>query len=167
MLHSLYELLRGFQAAHDASKGELLHRLLVDDPDEIYGGLLTVVLRLVFLLYTEERDMLPPGRDLPEFLLRVAVLYERLREDAALHPDTMDQRYGAYAQLLALWRMVHDGARGPQMRLSPRHGDLFHPDRYPFLEGRGGRHGDARPGQPAHHPSSGVRTAPSTECWRS
>ncbi len=143
VLHALYELLRGFQAAHDASKGELLGRQLVDDPDEIYRGLLTVVLRLVFLLYAEERDMLPQDE---VFLGAYAVsgLYERLREDAALHPDTMDQRYGAYAQLLALWRMVHDGARGPQMSLSPRHGDLFHPDRYPFLEGRGGEHGDIR-----------------------
>ena len=143
VLHALYELLRGFQAAHDASKGELLDRELVDEPDEIYRGLLTVVLRLVFLLYAEERDMLPQSE---VFLgaYSVSGLYERLREDAAVHPDTMDQRYGAYAQLLALWRMVHDGARGPNMSLAPRHGDLFHPDRYPFLEGRGGERGDVR-----------------------
>lgn len=143
VLHALYELLRGFQAAHDASRGELLGRELVDEPDEIYRGLLTVVLRLVFLLYAEERDMLPQSE---VFLgaYSVSGLYERLREDAAVHPDTMDQRYGAYAQLLALWRMVHDGARGPNMILSARHGDLFHPDRYPFLEGRGGLRGDVR-----------------------
>ena len=143
VLHALYDLLRGFQAAHDASRGELLGRELVDEPDEIYRGLLTVVLRLVFLLYAEERDMLPQGE---VFLgaYSVSGLYERLREDAAVHPDTMDQRYGAYAQLLALWRMVHDGARGPNMSLSARHGDLFHPDRYPFLEGRGGLRGDVR-----------------------
>ena len=48
----------------------------------------------------------------------------------------MDQRYSAYAQLLALWRMVHDGARAEGVSLAPRYGDLFHPDRYPFLEGR-------------------------------
>ncbi len=143
VLHALYELLRGFQAAHDASQGELLGRELVDEPDEIYRGLLTVVLRLVFLLYAEERDMLPQSE---VFLgaYSVSGLYERLREDAAVHPDTMDQRYGAYAQLLALWRMVHDGAHGPNMSLSARHGDLFHHDRYPFLEGRGGLRGDVR-----------------------
>ncbi|MYK73549.1 MAG: N-6 DNA methylase [Acidimicrobiaceae bacterium] len=143
VLHALYELLRGFQAARDASRGELLGRELVDEPDEIYRGLLTVVLRLVFLLYAEERDMLPQSE---VFLgaYSVSGLYERLREDAAVHPDTMDQRYGAYAQLLALWRMVHDGARGTNMSLSARHGDLFHPDRYPFLEGRGGLRGDVR-----------------------
>ncbi|MCY4368416.1 MAG: N-6 DNA methylase [bacterium] len=134
VLHALYELLRGFQAAHDASNGRLLGQWLADDPDEIYRGLLTVVLRLVYLLYAEERDMLPQDET---FLgaYSVSGLYERLRADASVHPDTMDQRYGAYAQLLALWRMVHDGARGPQMAMAPKRGDLFQPDRYPFLEG--------------------------------
>ena len=135
VLHALYELLRGFQAAHDASDGRLLRGRLANDPDEIYRGLLTVVLRLVYLLYAEERDMLPQDET---FLgaYSVSGLYERLRADTSLHPDTMDQRYGAYAQLVALWRMVHDGAHGPQMSMSPKHGDLFDPDRYPFLEGR-------------------------------
>ena len=141
VLHALYELLRGFQAAHDTSKGTLLREPLAENPDEVYRGLLTVVLRLVFLLYAEERDMLPQDET---FLgaYSLAGLYERLREDAALHPDTMDQRFGGYAQLLALFRMVHDGAKAGAMRLPPRHGALFDPDRYRFLEGRGA--GDAR-----------------------
>ena len=135
VLHALYELLRGFQAAHDASKGALLAEPLAANPDNIYRGLLTLVLRLVFLLYAEERDMLPQD---DTFLgaYSLAGLHERLREDAALHPDTMDQRYGAYAQLLVLFRMVHDGARAGGMALPPRHGALFDPDRYRFLEGR-------------------------------
>ena len=136
VLHALYELLRGFQAAHDASQGTLLREPLAQNPDEVYRGLLTVVLRLVFLLYAEERDMLPQDET---FLgaYSLAGLHQRLREDAALHPDTMDQRFGGYAQLLSLFRMVHDGARAGAMRLPPRHGALFDPDRYRFLEGRG------------------------------
>jgi hypothetical protein len=135
VLHALYELLRGFQAAHDASKGALLRQPLSEHPDEVYRGLLTVILRLVFLLYAEERDMLPED----ETFLRhysVAGLYERLREDAALFPDTMDQRYGAWAQLLVLFRMIYDGAESGGMRLPKRHGALFDPDRFKFLEGR-------------------------------
>lgn len=135
VLHALYELLRGFQSAHDASKGELLREPLAEHPDEVYRALLTVVLRLVFLLYAEERDMLPED----ETWLRhysLAGLYERLREDAALFPDTMEQRFGAWAQLLVLFRMIHDGAKAGAMRLPKRHGVLFDPDRFPFLEGR-------------------------------
>jgi hypothetical protein len=135
VLHALYELLRGFQAAHDASKGELLRQPLAEHPDDVYRALLTVILRLVFLLYAEERDMLPEDETFLRYY-SLAGLYERLREDAALFPDTMDQRYGAWAQLVVLFRMIHDGAESGAMRLPKRHGVLFDPDRFKFLEGR-------------------------------
>jgi hypothetical protein len=137
VLHALYELLRGFQAAHDASKGELLREVLADRPDEVYRALLTVILRLVFLLFTEERDLLPEDEAFVQFY-SLGGLHERLREDAALFPDTMDQRFGAWAQLLVLFRMVHDGASSGAMHLPARHGVLFDPDRFKFLEGRSG-----------------------------
>ena len=143
VLHALYELLRGFQAAHDTAKGELLAVPLRDNPDDIYRGLLTLVLRLVFLLYAEERDLLPQD-DAYLSGYSLSGLHQRLTEDAAQHPDTMDQRYGAYAQLLALFRMVHDGAHSGAMKLPPRHGALFDPERYRFLEGRGHLAGTAR-----------------------
>ena len=138
VLHALYELLRGLQAAHDRTDGRLLGEVLATAPNRIYRSLLIVVLRLVFLLYAEERDLLPTAES--EVFLRhysLTGLYERLREDAARHPDTMDARFGAWAGLLALFRMVHDGARSGKMRLPPRHGVLFDPDEYKFLEGRG------------------------------
>lgn len=135
VLHALYELLRGFQSAQDASKGELLRAQLAERPDEIYRGLLTVVLRLVFLLYAEERDMLPEDETFLRYY-SLASLYERLREDAALHPDTMDQRFGAWAQLIVLFRMMYDGAEFGTLKLPKRHGTLFDPNRFPFLEGR-------------------------------
>ena len=79
VLHALYELLRGFQAAHDASGGELLGDPLVEDPDEVYRGLLTVVLRLVFLLYAEEREMLPTENETFGRYYSLAGLFVRLR----------------------------------------------------------------------------------------
>jgi len=135
VLHALYELLRGFQSAHDASGGELLRDPLAERPDEVYRSLLTVILRLVFLLYAEERDMLPDDDTFQQHY-SLAGLYERLREDAALYPDTMDQRYGAWAQLIMLFRLIYDGAECDGFRLPRRHGVLFDPDRFPFLEGR-------------------------------
>jgi hypothetical protein len=135
VLHALYELLRGLQAADDASHGELLRRELAERPDEIYRALLTVILRLVFLLYAEERDMLSADETFLRFY-SLSGLHERLREDAALYPDTMDQRFGAWAQLLVLFRMVHDGAQAGGLHLPRRRGVLFDPGRFPFLEGR-------------------------------
>jgi hypothetical protein len=137
VLHALYELLRGFQAAHDATDGELLREPLAGDPDEVYHALLTVILRLLFVLYAEERDMLPASGTYAGNY-SVAGLYERLRVDAAAHPDTMEQRYGAWAQLLVVFRMINDGAQVGGQRMPARRGVLFDPDRYKFLEGRSG-----------------------------
>ena len=141
VMHALYELLRGLQAAHDASRGELLREPLSPggDRDDVYRALLSVILRLVFLLYAEERGVLPEDETFARHY-SLAGLYRRLREDAALHPDTMDQRFGAWAQLLVLFRLIHDGApawrTGGAVDLPERLGALFDPDRFPFLEGR-------------------------------
>jgi hypothetical protein len=48
----------------------------------------------------------------------------------------MDNRFGAWAHLLTLFRLVHDGARHGRFAVPARHGYLFNPDKYPFLEGR-------------------------------
>jgi hypothetical protein len=66
----------------------------------------------------------------------VSGLFARLRENQARYPDTMDARYGAWAQLLALFRLIHDGCGHGDMQFPARHGRLFNPDAYPFLEGR-------------------------------
>ena len=142
VLHGLYDLLRGIQAADAARSGALLRDPLREAPDDVYRALLAVILRLVFLLYAEQRGLLPDDDETFARHYSLMALFERLRADEAFHPDTMDQRYGAWAHLLALFRMVHDGARSDRMRLPPRHGALFDPDRHPFLEGRiaaGGR----------------------------
>lgn len=135
VLHALYELQRGLQAAHDRSGGTLLADVLREEPNEVYAGLLTVMLRLVFVLYAEERELLPSDAVYTNHY-SVVGLFEKLRSDAARHPDTMDQRYGAWPRLLALFRLIHDGASHGDLRLPARHGDLFDPDRYSFLEGR-------------------------------
>ena len=113
-------------------KKRLLREPLENDPDEVYRALLTVLLRLVFLLYAEQRDLLPQDETFQRYY-SLAGLYDRLREDAALHADTMDQRYGAWAQLVVLFRMIHDGAQSGEMRLPARQGSLFDPNRFEFL----------------------------------
>ena len=135
VLQSLYELLRGFQVAQGKSGGLLLKEVLEKDPDSIYGGLLTILLRLVFLLYCEDRELLPTGAF---YYVNYSVhgLWEKLREDHEKHPDTMDLRYGAWARLIVLFRMIWQGCKHPDLSMPAREGHLFDPNRYPFLEGR-------------------------------
>ncbi|MEI6232889.1 MAG: DNA methyltransferase, partial [Planctomycetota bacterium] len=137
VLAALYELVHGFQAADEARKGELLRDVLARDPNHVYAGLLTVLMRLVFILYAEDRGLLSQQEVFVKFYA-LGGLFERLRADAGRYADTMDQRYGAWAQLLALFRMIHDGAAHGALQLPVRQGYLFSPDRYPLLEGRTG-----------------------------
>jgi hypothetical protein len=59
-----------------------------------------------------------------------------LRQDRAEHQNQMEGRRGAWAGLLSLFRLVYDGGGATAAYLPARHGELFDPDAYPFLEGR-------------------------------
>jgi hypothetical protein len=101
-----------------------------------------VLLRLVFVLYAEDRDLLPShrdstSRDLYEQGYSVRGLHAQLLDDAARNPDTMEERYGGWGRLLALFRLIHGGHGSGWIK--ERGGQLFDPDRFPFLEGRGGK----------------------------
>ncbi|QTL04820.1 N-6 DNA methylase [Aquabacter sp. L1I39] len=135
VLGALHELLRGL----DAAEPELVRELCTAHPEHLYEGLLTVLMRLVFVLYAEDRDLLPslPGaraREVYETSYSVRGLYAKLTEDATLNPDTMDERRGGWGGLLALVRMIHKGHRTGFVQA--RGGKLFDPDEFPFLEGR-------------------------------
>jgi len=144
VLSALYELVRGIDEAHKISKKRLLSDVLNDDPNLIYKGLLTVLLRLVFLLYAEDRDVLymsKGGRRRAAASVfknnySLNSLYEQLRADAAVHLDTMNQRFGAWARLVSLFRAVYEGIEYDDFRILGRKGHLFDPERFPFLEGR-------------------------------
>ncbi|MCK6530348.1 N-6 DNA methylase [Myxococcota bacterium] len=138
---ALQILLRGFDTAHDRSGGALFRGL--DDGDDdgegraaLQAGLTTVLLRLVFLLYAEDRALMPVESELYQNHYSVAGLADRLQRDRLLQPQAMDRRFGAWSRLLALFRLVFEGARHGDLFLPPRQGDLFHPGRFPFLEGR-------------------------------
>lgn len=135
VLGALWELLGGFQSADALSRDRVVGELAREAPEELYEGLLAVMMRLVFLLYSEEQDLMP---DDPVYAEHYAVgaLFEKLRNEAAEHVDTMDQRYGAWARLLTLFRLIHDGGRHGELHFPPRAGRIFDPDSWPFLEGR-------------------------------
>jgi hypothetical protein len=142
VLGALHELLRGLDSAEPA----LIRDLAAADPDHLYEGLVSVLMRLVFVLYAEDRDLLPSrpdgrAREIYETSYSVRGLYATLVEDAALNPDTMDERRGGWGRLLALFRLIHKGHSTHFVQA--RGGKLFNPDEFPFLEGR------ATKGEPA------------------
>jgi hypothetical protein len=138
VLGALHELLRGFVAtdARRQDGASPIRRLASEKPHELYAGLVTVLMRLVFVLYAEERDLMPADR-LYEDNYGLRGLFKKLRDDAARHgDDLMDRRYGAWARLLSLFRLIHSGGGREGFAFTARKGRLFEPNRFPFLEGR-------------------------------
>ena len=134
VLASLHELLRGL----DAAAPDRMRALAAADPHHVYEGLLTVLLRLIFIAYAEDRQLMPSDGGggaamLYEQGYALGGLHARLADDRALHPDTMDERRGAWGRLLALFRLVERGADG---FMQARGGTLFSEAAFPFLLGR-------------------------------
>ena len=123
---ALFELLRGFQAANESRDGVLLGEILKNKPEHVYHGLLTVLMRMVFVLYAEDRGLISSD---PVYTNHYSItgLFDRLRSDAGRYPDTMDQRYGAWAQVLTLFRLIHSGGSHRELDIPNREGYLFDP----------------------------------------
>ncbi len=111
-------------------------RAAIEAPDDhFYQGILSVVLRLVFVLYAEDQSLVPVQHPTYAKHLSVLGLYERLADDAGAHPESMHLRFGAYGRLVSLFRAVFLGVTHGELRLPPRRGKLFDPSAFPFLEG--------------------------------
>ena len=62
VLEALWILLRGFDNAEKKANTigkTILGKLPQRDPSHIYGGMITILLRLVFLLYSEDEELMP------------------------------------------------------------------------------------------------------------
>jgi N-6 DNA Methylase len=135
VFEALAILLAGFEAAAARDGTKSLDEALDRGNDYVYGGLLTTLLRLVFVLYAEDRGLLPVDQEPYAEDLSVKALYEQLLEDAGQYPDSMSLRFGAWPRLLALFRSIFFGAAHGQLHMPPRRGQLFDPEAFPFLEG--------------------------------
>ncbi len=140
VLEALWELLLGFDAAERLAQ-DSGRNVLGDLPNSeegqkhLYGGLITVLLRLVFLLYAEDEELMPRDSLYGQHY-SVSALADRLRQERFEHQSAMADRRGAWASLLSLFRLVYDAGGADPAYLPARHGELFDPDAYPFLEGR-------------------------------
>lgn len=107
------------------------------EPRELYEAALTVMMRLVFLLCAEERDLLLLGDERYEASYAVSTLRNRLVDEADKNAaQVLEHRFDAWSRLLSTFRAVYGGIEHETLRLPALGGSLFDPDRFPFLEGR-------------------------------
>ena len=122
----------------DRLDAESDHRLLAGvSDDDLYDGAVTVLMRLVFLLFAEERRLLPSDDATYVEGYSVARLVDQLDSRANLYGEAaLEHRTAAWHRILAVTRAIHQGVAHEDLRLPAYGGGLFDPDRYPWLEGR-------------------------------
>ncbi|MEA5054249.1 MAG: DNA methyltransferase, partial [Propionicimonas sp.] len=109
---------------------------LPDDGDQIYSAAVTVMMRVVFLLFAEERDLLPQGQLFDQGYGLTGQLEELRRRAEAESPEALDATSAVWHRLLATSRALFYGATFEDMRLPAYGGSLFDPTRFPFLSSR-------------------------------
>ncbi|MFD3566117.1 Eco57I restriction-modification methylase domain-containing protein [Streptomyces sp. NPDC058667] len=102
----------------------------------VYEGALTVMMRLVFLLYAEEQRLLPAGDELYDASYAVGPLHEELATAQSLHGDELGDRVEAtWPRLLAVFAAIHGGCTHDRLWIPAYGGSLFDPARFPWLVG--------------------------------
>ncbi|MEU9448069.1 DNA methyltransferase [Streptomyces sp. NPDC048277] len=113
------------------SGGELLGAV----PEKsVYEAALTVMMRLVFLLYAEEQRLLPAEDSLYSDSYAVSPMHDLLQTDQSLHGGEIgDRRKAAWPRLLAVFAALHAGSTHPDLWIPAYGGSLFDPARFPWL----------------------------------
>ncbi len=137
VFEALQLLLRGFSSAAERDGRDLLDDALAREGNHLYQGLLTVLLRLVFVLYSEDRGLLPIEHPLYAANFSLLGLFDQLQSDQGAYPDSMSRRFGAWGRIVSLFRAVFLGLSHGDLKMPARRGSLFDPHVYPFLEGWG------------------------------
>ncbi|GEL18374.1 Eco57I restriction-modification methylase domain-containing protein [Pseudonocardia asaccharolytica] len=101
---------------------------------EVYRGAVSVMMRVVFLLFAEERGLLPADNELYAAAYSAGRLCAEL-EQRALEgsEEELENSHAAWHRLLALFTAVYRGIDHPRLRMHPHNGSLFDPDTYPWL----------------------------------
>ncbi len=103
------------------------------DTHQIYEAAVTVMMRVVFLLFAEERGLLPTG-ELFEQGYGIAGELDRLQaREARESEEALDSTFLTWHRLLATSQAVFRGATFESMRMPAYGGSLFDPARFAFL----------------------------------
>ncbi|MGU3650295.1 Eco57I restriction-modification methylase domain-containing protein [Mycolicibacterium sp. A43C] len=103
------------------------------DAHQSYEAAVTIMMRIVFLLFAEERGLLPSG-ELFEQGYGISRELDRLQaREAEESEEALDATSLTWHRLLATSQALYGGAAFENMRVPAYGGSLFDPDRFPFL----------------------------------
>jgi len=99
---------------------------------DTYEAAVTVMMRTVFLLFAEERGLLPSG-ELFEQGYGISRELDRLVAESAAGEEALDATSLTWHRLLASSQALYQGASFENLRMPAYGGSLFDPGRFPFL----------------------------------
>lgn len=106
---------------------------VLPDGDEVYQAAVTIMMRIIFLLFAQERGLLPQGGLFDASYGMAGVLDELEARALNEGEEGMDGTSLSWHRLLATSRALYNGANFEDMRLPAYGGSVFDPERYPFL----------------------------------
>jgi Eco57I restriction-modification methylase/restriction-modification enzyme MmeI-like protein len=102
---------------------------------DVYRGAVAVMMRVVFLLFAEERGLLPADNELYFQAYSAGrlceVLERRAREGSE---EDLEHSSSGWLRLLALFAAVHSGVEHQRLRMPAYDGSIFDPVEYPWLD---------------------------------
>ncbi len=104
------------------------------DAQDVYRSAVAVMMRLVFLLFAEERGLLPADNGLYAQAYSAGRLCEDLEQAARdSSEENLEHSHAGWMRLLALFAAVHAGVDHPRLRLPAYDGSIFDPDQFLWL----------------------------------
>ncbi|MFC0865808.1 Eco57I restriction-modification methylase domain-containing protein [Sphaerimonospora cavernae] len=101
---------------------------------EVYRGAVTVMMRIVFLLFAEERGLLPADNELYAAAYSAGGLCAELEQMVIEGSENdLEQTQAAWHRLLALFNVVYAGVDHPRLRMHAHDGSMFDPDVHAWL----------------------------------
>ncbi|GIH67751.1 hypothetical protein Mth01_00040 [Sphaerimonospora thailandensis] len=101
---------------------------------EVYRGAVSVMMRVVFLLFAEERGLLPSDNKVYATAYSAGRLCAELEQRAIDgSEEELENSHAAWHRLLALFRAVHSGVRHPRLTMHAHDGSLFDPGAHAWM----------------------------------
>ncbi|MBE3011912.1 hypothetical protein IL992_22320 [Microbispora sp. NEAU-D428] len=101
---------------------------------EVYRGAVSIMMRVVFLLFAEERGLLPSDNKVYATAYSAGRLCAELEQRAIEgSEEELENSHAAWHRLLALFRAVHSGVEHPRLTMHAHDGSLFDPDAHAWM----------------------------------
>ena len=104
-------------------------------PSDIYRAAVRVIMRMVVVLFAESRDLLPRDNPVYHSSYGLSGLLEELEKTGHRSGGRLARSHAAWPRVLALFRLVYEGASHPALPVPRYGGELFAPGDYNSADG--------------------------------